>query len=136
MKTTKKPEAAQWPDERDYEPVRSLIAEACRNQNLINEVVTWKNAFVLFKQCERRLGLPENDPERKAYLAIVRDLRAAGNRLVGDVEKNDVDIEAIIGMRLSALRACVEELEIDEEGVEFARNPEAVARFERYFAAK
>jgi hypothetical protein len=37
----------------DYGPVRSLIAEACRNQNLINEVVTWKNAFVLFKQCDQ-----------------------------------------------------------------------------------
>jgi hypothetical protein len=121
--------------ERDYEPVRTLIDEVRRRQNTANAVTTWLNAFTIFKQLEKRVGMP-GASDRDYYLDIVLELRAMGHRIAHVVNAAGIDLEKEAEIRPSAFRACLKELELDAGAVDFAADPEAVARFERYFAAK
>ena len=120
--------------ERDYEPVRSLIEEVRKRQNLINAVVTWQNAFTLLKNLERRIGLP-NDNDRDGYLSLVCELRAAGYRLLNQVTNQSGDLEKETGMPLEALKACVAELEIDDHAEFLAKDAENTKHLEKYFSA-
>jgi hypothetical protein len=139
MKATRKAEAERPApgthglSEGDYEPVRSLIEEARRRRNTVNALTTWLNAFTLFKQIERRIGLPGDD-DRDSYLAIVCELRAAGYRLATEVKAQGIDLEKEAEIRPSAFRACLEMLELDDS-TEFL-DAASIERFERYFGVK
>jgi hypothetical protein len=125
--------ATHWLTERDYEPVRSLIEEARRRRNTVNALTTWLNAFTLFKQIERRIGLPGGD-DRDSYLAIVCDLRASGYRLATDVKSQGIDLEKEAEIRPSAFRACLEMLELGDSTMFL--DTASIERFERYFGVK
>jgi hypothetical protein len=134
MKTIKEPEAAQWLDERDYALVRSLIEEVRRRQNIANAVVTWHNAFMLFRKMERRIGLPEDAVNRDAYLAVVCELRASGYRLLRAVETGGIDTEKEIGIRVEAVRGCLEELAFDDRAEFLVQDAGLMEEIGRHFA--
>jgi hypothetical protein len=128
------PESQQGLTERDLAPVRSLIEEVRNRQNLINAVVTWQNAFTLLKKLERRIGLPE-DADRNSYLSLVCELRALGYFLLHQIPGKFEDLEKETGMPFESLRACVAELEIDDQAEFLAKDTETTNRLEKYFSA-
>ena len=121
--------------ECDYEPVRSLIEEARRRRNIANAIVTWQNAFTVFKQIEKRIGLPGDD-DRDSYLAIVSDLRAAGCNLLRLADANDINLEKEADISRDAMRSCIAELEFDDRAEFLARDSAAMAGMARFFAEK
>jgi hypothetical protein len=141
MKPTMKAEsetpssATHWLSEQDYEPVRSLIEEARRRRNTVNALTIWLNAFTLFKQIERRIGLPGDD-DRDSYLAIVCDLRASGHRLSVAVNAQGIDLEKEVEIRPAAFRACLDELAFDDRAEFFGQDAAMMKKIELSFEAK
>jgi hypothetical protein len=121
--------------DRDYEPVRSLIAEARQRRHIATAIVTWQNAFTLFRQIERRIGLP-GESDRDAYLAIVHDLQASGHHLLHLAAQGGIDTEREADIRPEDFRACLEMLEIDAGAEALAKDAPALGRFEDYFASQ
>ena len=121
--------------ECDYEPVRSLIEEARRRRNIANAIVTWQNAFMLFNQTEKRIGLP-GDEDRDSYLAIVSDLRAAGYNLLCLADANDINLEKEADISRDAMRSCIAELEFNDRAEFLAKDTAAMAAMARFFGEK
>ena len=121
--------------ERDFDPVKDLIEEVRRRDSILNAVVTWQNAYTIFRRLERRLGLPETSREQIVYLAIVSDLRCAGYWLLECLAHQSAAYNATeVGMSLSALRACLGQLEVDERAVFLTEDTAAQARLAAHFA--
>jgi hypothetical protein len=121
--------------ERDFEPVKDLIEEVRRreqSEGLAKAVVTWQNAFTIFKKLERRLGLPKSQRELVVYQAIVSDLRSVGYWLLDCTYDTPVDL-ASFGVGVASLKACLLELEIDDEIGSLAENAPVLAKLEQYF---
>jgi hypothetical protein len=134
MKATKNPETTQWLTERDYEPVRSLIAGARRRRNIAKAIGIWLEAFVLFEQTEERIGLP-GETDRDAYLAIVHDLQSSGHALLDLAARGEIDIEKEAGIRIADFRVCLDMLAIDVGAEALSRDHAAMKRFDDYFAS-
>lgn len=121
--------------ERDFDPVKDLIEEVRRRESVLNAVVTWQNAYTIFRRLEKRLGLPDSERERTVYLAIVSDLRCAGYWLLECLSASSVAYNAIeAGMSISALRACLTQLEIDERAVFLPEDTATQAKLAAHFA--
>ncbi len=121
--------------ERDFDPVKDLIEEVRRRESVLNAVVTWQNAYTIFRRLEKRLGLPESERERTVYLAIVSDLRCAGYWLLEALAAQpQLHNLAAVGMSLPALRACLTQLEVDERAVFLPEDTATEAKLVAHFA--
>jgi len=116
----------------DYGAVERLIAETNRRHDAVSAVARWRSVFRLFKQTKSRIGVDEeNETEKNSYLSVVRKIKEDGYRMLKDVEDLGIDTERECGIRLGALKACVEEIE-DDEGFLFL-DPQVVEKLNRYF---
>ncbi|MBI4625394.1 MAG: hypothetical protein HY736_19515 [Verrucomicrobia bacterium] len=121
--------------ERDFGPVKDLIEEVRRRESLLNAVVTWQNAYTIFRRLEQRLGLPESSREQTVYLAIVSDLRCAGYWLLDCLANQATRFNAAdAGISIAALRACLTQLEVDDRAVFLPEDSETAARLAGHFA--
>lgn len=122
--------------ERDFEPVKDLIEEIRRREageGLAKAVVTWQNAFTIFKKLEKRLGLPESERDLVVYQAIVTELRSVGYWLTDCIADTPVDL-AGFGLSAASLKACLTELEIDDEVGTLRENAPVMAKLETHFS--
>lgn len=122
--------------ERDFVPVKDLIEEVRRrerDEDLAKAVVTWQNAFTVFKKLEKRLGLPQSERDLVVYHAIVSDLRSVGYWLVDCIHEASPDLQSF-GISFSALKACLVELEIDDEIGAFSEDTQSLKALEKHFA--
>ncbi|MDP3069763.1 MAG: hypothetical protein Q8N18_05710 [Opitutaceae bacterium] len=121
--------------ERDFGPVKDLIDEVRRRESVVNAVVTWQNAFTIFRRLEQRLGLPESSREQTVYLAIVSDLRCAGYWLLEFLATQSTPFNSTeAGISLAALRACLTQLEVDDRAVFLPEDQGAMDRLKAHFA--
>jgi hypothetical protein len=116
----------------NYEPVRSLIKEMRAEQNTVKAVRIWLNAFNIFNETEKHVGLPD-DNDRDGYLAIVCDLRAAGYGLSMAVKTQGIDLEKKAEITPSAFRGCLKALEFDDIAELFGQDEAAMKEIKTYF---
>jgi len=126
---------ASIPTATDYADVEKLIEQTNRRHDVLSAIARWRMEFRLFKQTQGRIGLNENDEaEKNSYLAIVRKIKGAGHRILEAIDANGIDTERECGIRLDALRACVEEIE-DDEGM-LSIPAKTKDKLDRYFGVK
>ncbi|MDR1009881.1 MAG: hypothetical protein LBM04_01905 [Opitutaceae bacterium] len=122
--------------EADYQPVATLVNELRRQQSLGSNVVTWMNAFTVFKMIERRAELPPaSEYERYAYLAIISELKAAGYRLLVQMGEQAGEICGHADTSVEAFKACVYYLELADRMVALDNDPETIGKLDALFAA-
>jgi len=119
----------------DYGAVERLIAEANRRHDVVSSVAKWLEDFRFFNRVLGRIGLDdENEDEKKAFLSVVRKIMAEGHRILETVEAHGIDTEKECGIRLAALRACVEEMEGYERMLFL--DPAVEEKLNHYFGVK
>lgn len=121
--------------ERDLATVKDLLEEVRRrerDENVAKAVVTWQNAFTGFKKLEKRFGLPKSAREMTVYQAIVSELRSAGYWLLDCIQETSTDLKPF-GLSFPALKACLAELEIDDEIGALGENAPALSKLEKHF---
>lgn len=116
-------------EEKDFIPVYDLLAELKRRDGIAKALFTWLNAFTVFKNLEKRLGLPRTPSDKVVYLAIVTELRSAGYLVLQFVESHGAPgwLESE-GISLEAFQACIEELRLDDHTQHLEENPDIVAK--------
>ena len=116
-----------------YEPVNTLLAEVRERRKIANAVVTWMNSYKLFRKIEKRIGLPSMDDtdQRDAYLAIVRNLRASGEKLLHLAKTSGIDMKSDAEISEGNFGACLEMLDMDEGAVLLTKDD--IASMERHF---
>lgn len=121
--------------ERDFRPVKDLVAEVRQRETregLVQAVVTWQNAFTVFKKLETRLGLPKSERDLVVYQAIVSELRSVGYWLVDCIHDTSANLSTL-GLSFPALKACLAELEIDDEVGALGDNAPVLSKLEKHF---
>lgn len=103
--------------ERDLQPVKILIDEVRRRQELSEQLsfatMTWINAFIAFKNARNLYGLPSNPSSKIFYGVVLADLKATGKALLFCLERKMFDFERS-PISQDNFQACVRELECDD----------------------
>ena len=106
--------------EEDTRPIRSLLDHIKGDGPIVSlakNVVWWMAAFDMFKQMERRVGLPVSAESRLLYGALVASLKSGGKLSVLIADKNPQVLQ-LLEISRADLEARVKELCWDDDWIE------------------